>query len=233
MEPDRIAELLEPFLSSGSESPALSVNQVQSISIYVDLLMRWNARMNLTSVREPEEIVTRHFGESLFAARHLFPNQLRMKSDVATEPAVVDLGSGAGFPGLPIRIWAPHIHLTLVESNQKKAIFLREVKRRLALANVDIFAGRANDFGKSDSGTNTPLEDRADIVTLRAVERFDSILPAAANLVASGGRLALLVSETQLERVRELASGLRWPEPIKIPCSTRRVLIIGRKESGL
>ena len=59
MEPDRIAELLEPFLSSGSESPALSVNQVESISIYIDLLLRWNARVNLTSVREPEEIVTR------------------------------------------------------------------------------------------------------------------------------------------------------------------------------
>jgi len=238
MEPDRIAELLEPFLSSGSESPALSVNQVESISIYIDLLLRWNARVNLTSVREPEEIVTRHFGESLFAARHLFPNQLRMKSDVATDQArppvhVVDIGSGAGFPGLPIKVWAPHIRLTLVESNQKKAIFLREASRRLRLANVDVFAGRADDFGKNDGGTNTPLKNRADIVTLRAVEGFDSILPAAANLVASGGRLALLVGETQLERLRELAPGLRWPEPIRMPCSTRRVLTIGRKESSL
>src|SRR6266446_1456516 len=91
MHPERIAELLRPFLAAGSgvdvqSSPervqgpadagrpaALSSAQLETISIYIDILLRWNARVNLTAVRDPEEIVTRHFGESLFAARHLFP----------------------------------------------------------------------------------------------------------------------------------------------------------------
>jgi 16S rRNA (guanine527-N7)-methyltransferase len=233
MEPDRIAELLVPFLGSGS---ALSAAQVHSISIYIDILLSWNARVNLTAVRQPEEIVTRHFGESLFAARHLFPKQESLKSDHAEQQVrLIDVGSGAGFPGLPIKIWAPHIHLTLIESNQKKVTFLREVIRRLSLEDADVFAGRLEDWKEDwkDDRRSRPREGEApDIVTLRAVERFDSILPVAANMVVSSGRMALLVGEAQLERVRKLSPGLRWAAPIKLPCSTSKVLTIGRKESS-
>ena len=250
MDPQRIAELLVPFLSpglprsglprSGSENTALSPAQARTISTYIDLLLRWNARINLTSVRQPEEIVTRHFGESLFAARHLFPTPVGegfQPGQAEPGPAeqtlpkirVVDLGSGAGFPGLPIKIWAPHIRLTLIESNQKKATFLREAIRRLRLTNVDVLAGRAEDFGKTG---RDGAEAKADIVTLRAVERFDAILPTAARLVASPGRLAVLIGEAQLRRVYELVPDLQWIEPARLPCSESRVLIIGRKESG-
>jgi 16S rRNA (guanine527-N7)-methyltransferase len=231
MEPGRIAELLVPFLGSDS---ALSAAQVDSISTYIDILLRWNARVNLTAVRQPEEIVTRHFGESLFAARHLFPKQESLKSDHAEQRVrLIDVGSGAGFPGLPIKIWAPHIHLTLIESNQKKVTFLREVIRRLSLEDADVFAGRLEDWKQDwkDDRRSRPREGAADIVTLRAVERFDSIMPVAANMVASSGRMALLVGEAQLERVRKLSPGLRWAAPIKLPCSTSRVLTIGSKES--
>jgi 16S rRNA (guanine527-N7)-methyltransferase len=234
MEPDRIAELLVPFLGAGSE---LSVAQVHSISIYIDILLRWNARVNLTAVRQPEEIVTRHFGESLFAARHLFPKQANLKSDQGLDQAerkvrLIDVGSGAGFPGLPIKIWASHIHLTLIESNQKKVTFLREVIRCLSLEDADVFAGRLEDWKRKDDRRSRPREGEApDIVTLRAVERFDSILPVAANMVVSSGRMALLVGEAQLERVRKLSPGLSWAAPIKLPCSTIRMLTIGSKES--
>ncbi len=237
MEPERITELLAPFLGSGSEGQALSVTQLQSISMYIDILLRWNARINLTSVREPEEIVTRHLGESFFAARHLFPK--KANSNLGTEPGhgdrqvhVIDVGSGAGFPGLPIKIWAPHIHLTLIESNQKKATFLREVIRHLSLDNGDVFAGRLQDFGKDNRGSVAHQDRKADIVTLRAVEHFDSILPAAANLVAPGGLLALLVGESQLQQVGLLTPGFPWSPPVRLPCSTSRVLSIGRKESS-
>ncbi|MGB6774659.1 MAG: RsmG family class I SAM-dependent methyltransferase, partial [Terriglobales bacterium] len=119
----RIAALLEPFLER-----SLDPFQLDQISTYIDLLKRWNARINLTAIRKEEEIVTRHFGESLFTARHLFPyvDVAEARSPKA-EARLADLGSGAGFPGVPIKIWAPYIALSLIESNQKKATFLREL----------------------------------------------------------------------------------------------------------
>ncbi len=205
----------------------LSSDQLRYISIYIDLLLHWNDRINLTAVREPEEIVTRHFGESIFAARQLFPGANagtasaghRSWSMVPT-PHVVDIGSGPGFPGLPIKIWAPQVRLTLIESNQKKATFLREVIRGLSLTNAEVFMGRAEAFTGS----------KGEVVTLRAVERFESILPVASDLVASSGCLALLVGEAQVGGVREEVRSLHWSEPVKLPLSMNRVLIIGSKE---
>jgi 16S rRNA (guanine527-N7)-methyltransferase len=259
LDTNRIAELLQPFLSdsphlnkdchserseeSGFRSrAALTEAQLQNISIYIDLLLRWNARINLTAIRLPEEIVTRHFGESLFAARHLFPREtLREATATRGQPAkpalsetdgaiqlesssahsVVDLGSGAGFPGMPIKIWAPEITLTLIESNQKKATFLREVTRLLTLTNINIFFGRAEHY--PSPGTQ--------VVTLRAVERFESILPIASNLVAPKGRVAALISEAQLGIAKSLTPTLHWTAPIPIPLSSSRVLAIGVRES--
>jgi 16S rRNA (guanine527-N7)-methyltransferase len=110
--------------------------------------------------------------------------------------------------------------LTLIESNQKKATFLREVVRNLGVSDVDVFTGRANAFPGS----------KGDVVMLRAVEHFESILPVAARLVRSGGCLAMLVGETQSIRVDELAPSLQWSEPAKLPLSANRVLIIGSNE---
>lgn len=205
MDPVRIAELLEPFLAT-----SLSSGQLAYISIYIDLLIRWNARINLTAVREPDQIVTRHFGESLFAARQLFP-------DPSATGRVVDVGSGAGFPGLPLKLWAPGLELTLSESSNKKATFLREIVRGLTLTNVNVFAGRAEDLPPASAG----------LVTLRAVERFESVLPVAARLVASAGRLALLIGESQVRGARELLPAFRWQQPIPVPLSAARVLLIG------
>jgi 16S rRNA (guanine527-N7)-methyltransferase len=224
MNSDRIAHLLEPFLRTASEESAvLSHAQLAAISIYIDLLLRWNAHLNLTAVRQPEQIVTRHFGESFFLARHLFPalDQAGTGLPAGRSPAgthLIDVGSGAGFPGLPIKIWAPYIQLTLIESNQKKATFLREVSRALKLTDVEIFAGRAGEF---------PAQ--ASTVTLRAVERFAFVLKTAASLVAPEGRLAILVGEAQASRVRDLAPEFNWAEPIRMPLSLSRVMIIGSK----
>jgi 16S rRNA (guanine527-N7)-methyltransferase len=218
MDTGRIAELLQPFLLSPTEETVLT-----SISIYIDILLRWNARINLTALRQPEEIVTRHFGESLFAARHLFPRAGVEAGDAPAEaggnaaPQVVDVGSGAGFPGLPLKLWAPRIRLTLIESNQKKATFLREVTRSLKLTNMDVFSGRAQDFPATS----------ADVVTLRAVERFESVLPVAASLVGPGGRLALLIGRPQADRVPGLTPGFQWNVPLPVPLSATRVLLVG------
>ena len=254
MDTTRIAELLQPFnvplnpchsepsschsepsschSEQSEESAVLTQTQLQDISTYIDLLLRWNARINLTAIRREEEIVTRHFGESLFAARHLFPRVARVPSPASvsqTKPdapaqatRLIDIGSGAGFPGLPIKIWAPDIQLTLIESNQKKATFLREVARTLTLMNINVFAGRAEDY----------QDPPAEVVTLRAVERFENALPIAASLVAPQGRLAILISQAQLAQVHDLARGFSWSPPLPIPLSASRILVIGTRSRG-
>jgi 16S rRNA (guanine(527)-N(7))-methyltransferase RsmG len=286
MDQARIAELLEPFLRpchseaarSCEEPAALSTNQLQDISTYIDILQRWNARINLTAIRTEEEIVTRHFGESFFAARHLFPRttsdartaalgspperslgrpiqdvhksgqkdrtrpytaphtgdlsdrqdyrgraalqgprEVSGKEKGASAPAVSDVGSGAGFPGIPLKLWAPQIHLTLIESNHKKSTFLREVTRALILTDINIQTTRAE-----------TLTQRFDVVTLRAVGRFDQVLPTAARLLAPSGRLTLLIGAAQVPQARATLPKLRWCDPISIPESQSRVILTGR-----
>ena len=226
MDPARIASLLAPFLAPDS----LTQQQLARVSTYLDLLLKWNARINLTSVRRPEEIVTRHFGESFFTARQLFPvchpersagprggpSAVEGPLHSSTGLDVIDLGSGAGFPGLPIKLYAPALSVTLVESNQKKATFLREVVRALPLTNIDVFAGRAED-----------LPGTAGIVTMRAVEKPERALPAAARLVTPGGRLALLLGAAQDGYARGLLPGFSWEPPVALPGSSSRILLIG------
>ncbi len=198
-----IASLLEPCVTGLTEA------QLAQVSAYLELLRKWNARTNLTSVRDANNIVTRHFGESFFAARRLFP---------AAEAAMraIDVGSGAGFPGLPLKIYAPALRLVLIESRNKKATFLKEVVRALDLRDVQVFTGRAEDF-----------PDRAELVTLRAVERFASVLPVAARLVAPAGRIVLLVGEPQIESAKALLPRFSWSGAVNVPGSSRRVLLVG------
>jgi 16S rRNA G527 N7-methylase RsmG len=307
--PDRIAELLLPYLGVAQDIPCGAGILFEGVSIYIDLLIRWNARMNLTAIRDPEEIVTRHFGESLFAARHLFPSRygavcvsskdaqlsasvadaskvggvhaatlinsvgsdpqvelesksndaavqeeragsdarVEEESDDATgaaakrrqsaahgasrgtgaphgqaaeqrkEITVADLGSGAGFPGIPIKLWAPDIVLTLIESNQKKSVFLREVSRALTLTDINIQNSRAETLPAASF----------DVVTLRAVEKFQTILPTAASLVAPEGRLALLIGSAQSAGAIPPQFVSEPPQPI--PYSRSRCLLIARR----
>lgn len=228
MNRDRIAELLEPFLTapigSSDASARLSFLQLDNISTYIDILLRWNSRVNLTAIRHPEEIVTRHFGESLFAARVLFPAGTAAEDSPAKGSSPVpgtlaDLGSGAGFPGLPIKLWAPHISLTLIESNHKKATFLREVTRALILTDVNIQNMRAQTLAGS------PFQ----VVTLRAVERFESVLPVAASLVGSSGHLALQVGAGQEPLAHQILPHFAWQEPVPIPSSSSRILLRARR----
>jgi 16S rRNA (guanine527-N7)-methyltransferase len=218
MDPARIAELLQPFLDSANDQH-LTSNDLHNISTYIDILLRWNARINLTAIRDPEEIVTRHFGESLFAARHLFPRpSVTSVPSVVKDVEVADVGSGAGFPGLPIKLWAPHIALTLIESNHKKATFLREVTRALTLTDINIQRARAESL----------TAQSFDVVTLRAVERFETILPVAANLLRPAGRLALLIGSAQEPQARLTLPTLPWSSPIPIPNSRSRILLLSQ-----
>jgi 16S rRNA (guanine527-N7)-methyltransferase len=198
-----IAQLLEPFIS-------LDEPRLRAISTYIDLLLKWNARINLTAIREPIEIVQRHFGESLFAAKSLLDQKL--------PHTAIDLGSGAGFPGVPFALLAPDVQVTLIESQQKKATFLKELVRALGLTNVKVFAGRAEGY----SGT-------ADLVMLRAVEKFEQALRMAVRLTNEGGRVALMIGSGQVEAARKLAVEVIWNDAIEVPCSLSRELLVGIK----
>ncbi len=211
METARIAELLAPFTGGETLAPRL----LEALQRYLDLLLRWNARVNLTAVRDPETIVTRHFGESLFAVRVLLRRGRR--GEVAA--TLTDVGSGAGFPGLPMKLFAPQIELTLIEAHSKKAVFLREVVRSLGLDRAEVFCGRAEQWAKT-----------ADLVTLRAVEQFERALPVAARLVAEGGRLGLLIGAGQVSIAQEVLDGQwRWAEPAVVPLTEARVVLLAER----
>jgi len=158
---DEIRELLQPYLTEevawGGERPEL----LDRLSTYLDLLVKWNGRMNLTAVRDPREMVKRHFGESLFAACH-----------VSGTGTLLDLGSGAGFPGLPIQLWHPQLKVTLAESQLKKSTFLREAVRSLSLS-TEVFAGKVEEM--------TPGRC-FDAVVLRSVDRTRDALESALQL---------------------------------------------------
>ena len=203
MEEARIARLLEPYVSLDSEL-------LGKTSIYIDILLKWNSRINLTAVRNPEEMVTRHFGESFFAAAKLV--------DPQWNGAVIDVGSGAGFPGLPVAMYAPAAQVTLIESQVKKASFLNEAIRMLRLRNAQVFAGRAE---------QSPVT--AELVTMRAVEKFEKALSVAAGLVKSEGRLGLLVGSDQVALAKGKLSTIEWQETIEVPESRSRVMLVGTK----
>lgn len=150
-----LISLLQPYLSPTETVPTALYPQ---LSTYLDLLLKWNSRTNLTAIREPEEIVRRHFGESLFAGRHL-----------GSPSTLLDFGSGAGFPGLPIALLHPEIKVTLAESQNKKATFLREVVRTLGLS-VEIWSARVETMPESRT---------FDTVALRAVDNMTAALAAA------------------------------------------------------
>ena len=203
MDVNEINGLLRPFVQ-------LNRKLIEQISIYIDLILKWNARVNLTAVRNPQDIVQRHFGESFFVATQLL-------TDEATE-SIIDLGSGAGFPGIPLAMFAPQAPVTLIESNGKKAAFLNEVVRALKLSNVTVFSHRAETYPRT-----------ADLVTFRAVENFSKSAELAVRLVAPTGRLALMIGASQLEVAKASHPQLLWQPSSPVPGSKSRVLLVAKR----
>ncbi len=161
---DRLSFLLEPYVV-GLDLPQGVYDRCAE---YLNLLLRWNGRTNLTAVRDPEQLATRQLGESLFAAR-----------SVQKSGTLLDFGSGAGFPGIPLQLAHPALKVTLAESQGKKVAFLREAVRTLELG-CEIWPARVEDM---------PLNRRFDVVTMRAVDRSDSMAAVAAERVADDGLL--------------------------------------------
>jgi 16S rRNA (guanine527-N7)-methyltransferase len=189
-----IADLLTPYFSK-SDVPATLLPQ---LSTYLDLLLKWNARTNLTAIRDPEEIVRRHFGESLFAARHLDAGTITL----------LDFGSGAGFPGLPIVLLRPDIQVTLAESQNKKAAFLREAVRNLNLP-TEVWPGRVESM---------PASRQFHTVALRAVDNMAAAIASAAPRATH--QLLLLTGS-----IPTLPAGFTATPPLPMPNSETSILL--------
>lgn len=198
--PETMAALLKPYVQGGV-APQLAAQLVD----YLELLLKWNARTNLTAIRDPDEIVRRHFGESLFLGAHL--------RDCST---LLDFGSGAGFPGVPVQLLQPEIAVTLAESQGKKAAFLREVVRHFGLQ-TEVWASRVEAM---------PSERRFDAVALRAVDKMDSAVREAAAR-ASGCMLILGTSRASFADV--LAAEFPVVERLPLPGSADGVLEVLRR----
>lgn len=195
----------------GLDAVGLDARAVAQFEAYLTLLLKWNARINLTATREPEEIVRRHFVESIFAA-----GQIPKKTKT-----LLDFGSGAGFPGIPIAICRPAIGVTLTESQGKKAAFLREAVRTLELK-AEVWPGRVEEMDSARV---------FDAVTLRAVDKMAAASKAAVERLAVGGWIAVFATrktEEKLERIK----GVRWDmEAAAIPGSEQEILKTGRRET--
>jgi len=196
----QIATLLTPYLDPVPPPK----NMMPRLSTYLDLLLKWNARTNLTAIRDPEEIVRRHFGESLFAGQHL---------GTPLPETLLDPGSGAGFPGLPIAILHANLPVTLAESQNKKATFLREVVRTLDLPNVEVWAARAESL---------PPSRQFHTVTLRAVDNMAAALTAAAPRATH--QLLLLTST-----LPTLPPEFTPAPPIPIPNTQTSILLLATR----
>lgn len=179
----------------------------EQFAAYLELLLRWNARLNLTSLRQPEEIIHRHLAECAFAAQHL-PAGIR---------TLLDYGSGAGLPGIPIAICRPEIRVTLAEAHGKKAAFLREAVRAVGTA-TEIYDGRVE-------GLSSGLLFHA--VSMRAVEKMESAVPLATRRAERF--LVLFTTEGSAPELQQLAPELQWMEPIRLPNSNQRILAIGHR----
>jgi 16S rRNA (guanine527-N7)-methyltransferase len=189
----------------------LSASQGIKFEAYLLLLLRWNESVNLTSIRTEEEILERHFVESIACAQAL-------PAEIGT---LLDFGSGAGFPGLPIALCRPELVVTLAESQLKKAAFLYEAVRVLGVS-AKVYSQRAE-----------LLRGHFDCVTMRAVDRMLQAVESAVRLVAPGGRLALMTTKSEVPKLEAVAGpGYSWGKSILLPNCEDRVLILGKRRSS-
>lgn len=203
---DAGARLNEVLTGLGQEP--LDAETTEKFKVYLSLILRWNLRLNLTAVRTEDGIIINHLAESVACARAM-PKWLS---------TLLDFGSGAGLPGIPIALCRPEIAVTLAESQGKKAAFLQEAVRRLGIS-ATVHAGRAEE-----------LVDVFDCVVLRAVDKMPQAVAAAAKLLAAHGQMALMTTEDQLETLKRAVGPefLLWSS-MPLPGSEQKLLAFGQR----
>ena len=200
-------------LLAGAGQPLLEPAAAKGFEDYYSLLIRWNARINLTAIRTEEGILSRHFVESI-ACGNALPGGI---------VSLLDFGSGAGFPGIPIALCRPELAVTLAESHGRKAAFLQEAVRVLGISSK-VHLGRAE-----------TLAERFDCVVLRAVDRMPQAVQAASKLVAPKGWLALMTTGYELTGLQRSAGGAEfsWNRVVQLPGSEDRVVGLGERAVSL
>src|ERR1700676_2525773 len=188
--------------------------QVLQIQQYIKILLMWNEKVNLTAIRDPLEILYRHFCESMYAAEAIPLKNGRL----------ADAGSGGGFPGLPLKIIRPDLQVFLVESNIKKVTFLAEVIRELGLTGAQVLARRYEELGEEMA----PL----DFVCSRALGEFPVFLEWARSQQIAAKQVILWIGGRDLEEIQKIRTW-DWSEPIEVPHSLRRLLLVGTRKSSI
>ena len=200
---------LNQLLTESGHAP-LDPETSARFTAYLALLQKWNARTNLTAIRDEEGILSRHFLESILCAYQL-PEGIA---------SLLDLGSGAGFPGIPIALIRKEISVTLAESQNKKAAFLREAVRTLNLE-TKVHAARAE-----------TLQATFDAVTLRAVDNMAHAIPAAIDRLNPTGWLAILTTAQDIETIQSQAqqfASFNWHPAERLLQGTQRLLLLGQR----
>jgi 16S rRNA (guanine527-N7)-methyltransferase len=189
-----------------------TAEQIEQIREYITLLLTWNEKLNLTAIRDPLDILYRHFCESMFATKAVEMSDCR----------IADIGTGGGFPGLPMKIMVPALDMVLVESNIKKATFLAEVVRALGLDGVNVSVSRYEELGEEVA----PL----DYVCARAVGELPPLLKWARSESVGSKGVMLWLGAKDAEDLGKI-DGWQWEAPLPVPQSLRRVILIGTKTS--
>jgi 16S rRNA (guanine527-N7)-methyltransferase len=180
----------------------LSQSQIAQLYGHYELLIRWNQRMNLTTVKPGPEMVIRHYGESLFFAAHLPAGHETI--------SVLDVGSGAGFPGVPMAVLKPDWRVTLIESGQRKAVFLRESSRHLS--NVSVLAQRME-----------KCTVHGNWIVARAVDPQEVLL----NVPRLAPNVGLMLGEDDFSSIRG-DKRIAWSEPVRLPWGDRKICVYGK-----
>jgi 16S rRNA (guanine527-N7)-methyltransferase len=202
---ESVHEIADAFAQAGI--CGLPAGCYEQFAAYLGLLLRWNARLSLTAIREPAQIIRRHFVECAFAAQ-------RLPADIES---LLDYGSGAGLPGIPFAICRPEIHVTLAEAQGKKASFLREVVRTVGTES-EVYDGRVETM---------PQGRLFHAVSMRAVEKMQLAIPGA--LARTERYLVLLTTERTAPAYREVTPELDWMDPIPLPNSDQMILATGKR----
>ncbi len=192
------SRVLEVELRDGVRLSELQVDQLYR---HYELLKVWNSKINLTSLKPGAEMVVRHYCESLFFGSHI-PGD-------ALSATIADIGSGAGFPGVPLAILKPDWHIWLVESNRRKAVFLAESARNLE--NVSVVAQRAEQ-----------VKTHFDWIVSRAVDPSKVL----ENVPRLASRVGLMIGESDFSTIK-LVSGVAWGNPDQLPWGDRRICVYG------
>ena len=204
---EEIARTLSPYVDKPVTDP-----QLARIARYLALLKKWNQTIPLTSIENDTEIVARHFGESMFAGS-LFPLE---------RGRLADVGSGAGFPGFPLKIAFPELQVTLVEPNVKKCAFLREAQRILGISGVEVVRSRYEDFSAAPNSF--------DFLCSRALGGYGRLLQWSKTVLKPKGCVILWLGSED-SNILARTKGWNWALPVSIPESRRRVVLTGKPAS--